>query len=235
MSRTQLLLGDEKLERLINSHVLVVGLGGVGGICAEMIARSGVGEMTIVDGDVVEASNRNRQIAALSSTDNRPKTEVLAERIRDIHPDIKLNVHSRYLEEADITMLLESAPFDYVLDCIDTLSPKVSLIKQCLDRKLRVVSSMGAGGKMDPSTVQVSDISESYNCKLAFYVRKRLYETGIRSGFKVVFSTEIADRSNLVLLEKSTKRSVIGTISYMPAIFGCVMASVAIRDLAYGT
>lgn len=235
MSRTQLLLGDEKLERLINSHVLVVGLGGVGGICAEMIARSGVGEMTIVDGDVVEASNRNRQIPALSSTDNQPKAEVMAKRIRDINPDIKLNVHSRYLEEADITMLLESAQFDYVVDCIDTLTPKVSLIKQCLDRKLKLASSMGAGGKVDPSAVQVADISESYNCKLAFYVRKRLYETGIRSGFKVVFSTEIADRSNLVLLEKSTKRSVIGTISYMPAIFGCTMASVVIRDLAYGT
>ncbi len=235
MSRTQLLLGDEKLERLINSHVLVVGLGGVGGICAEMIARSGVGEMTIVDGDVVEASNRNRQIPALSSTDNQPKAEVMAKRIRDINPDIKLNVHSRYLEEADIKMLLESAQFDYVVDCIDTLTPKVSLIKQCLDRKLNVVSSMGAGGKVDPSAVQVSDISESYNCKLAFYVRKRLYEMDIRSGFKVVFSTEIADRSNLVLLEKSTKRSVIGTISYMPAIFGCTMASVVIRDIAYGT
>lgn len=235
MSRTQLLLGDEKLERLINSHVLVVGLGGVGGICAEMIARSGVGEMTIVDGDVVEASNRNRQIPALSSTDNQPKAEVMAKRIRDINPDIKLNVHSRYLEEADITMLLESAKFDYVVDCIDTLTPKVSLIKQCLDRKLKLASSMGAGGKVDPSAVQVADISESYNCKLAFYVRKRLYETGIRSGFKVVFSTEIADRSNLVLLEKSTKRSVIGTISYMPAIFGCTMASVVIRDIAYGT
>lgn len=231
MSRTQLLLGDEKLEQLVNSHVLVVGLGGVGGICAEMIARSGVGEMTIVDGDVVEASNRNRQIPALSSTENKRKADVMAERIKDINPDIKLNVHSNYLKEADITVLLESAKFDYVLDCIDTLSPKVSLIKQCLDRKLKLVSSMGAGGKVEPSAVQVADISKSYNCNLAYYVRKRLYEVGIRKGFKVVFSTELADRSNLMLLEESTKRSVIGTISYMPAIFGCTMASVAIRDL----
>lgn len=234
MGRTQLLLGDEKLERLNSSHVLVVGLGGVGGICAEMIARSGVGEMTIADGDIVESSNRNRQIPALFSTENRQKAEVMAQRIRDINPDIKLNVINDYLGEDEIAKLLDSGHFDYVCDCIDTLSSKVSLIKQCLERKLKIVSAMGAGGKSDPSKVTVDDISKSYNCKLAFYVRKRLHRSGIRTGFNVVFSTELADRSNLVILPQGVKRSVIGTISYMPAIFGCTVASVVIRDLANG-
>jgi tRNA A37 threonylcarbamoyladenosine dehydratase len=230
--RTQLLLGEKKIEKLMNSHVLVVGLGGVGGICAEMIARSGVGEMTIVDGDVVEESNRNRQIPALFSTENMAKSEVMAQRIRDINPAIKLNVINDYLREEEIEKLLDSAKFDYVCDCIDTLSSKVSLIKQCLERKLKIVSAMGAGGKIDPSQVQIADISKSYNCKLAFYVRKKLHQSGIRKGFNAVFSTELADRSNLVILEKGVKRSVIGTISYMPAIFGCTVASVVIRDLA---
>ncbi len=232
MARTEVLLGEEKINKLINSNVLVVGLGGVGGICAEMIARAGVGRMTIVDADVVEASNRNRQIPALISTDGKLKTDVMAERIRDINPNIDLKVIPEFLKDQRTVEVLQEGNFDYAVDCIDTLSPKVFFIKACLDMNIPLVSSMGAGGKVDPTQVQVVDISESYQCNLARYVRKRLHKYGIRSGFRVVFSPEAADQSRIFESEKAfPKKSVIGTISYMPAAFGITVASVVIRDL----
>lgn len=231
MGRTRLLLGDEKLENLIDAHVLVVGLGGVGGICAEMIARAGVKRMTIVDADVVEATNRNRQLPALISTDGQLKADVMAQRLRDINPEIELTVLPEYLKDERTNEVLDSAPFDYVVDCIDTLSPKVFFIKACLDRKIPIVSSMGAGGKVDPTQVRIVDISETYNCNLALYVRKRLHRFGIYKGLQVVWSAEKADKSRIVLADSGPKKSVIGTISYMPAVFGITLASVVIRDL----
>ncbi len=232
MSRSQLLLGDEKLERLMDKHVLVVGLGGVGGICAEMIARSGVGKMTIVDGDTVDLSNCNRQIPALHSTAQRLKVEVMAERLKDINPDLQLTAVNDFLKDEKTFALLDSNDFDYVVDCIDTLSSKVFLIKGCVERNIRIVSSLGAGGKVDPSRVKVTDISKTYQCNLAKYVRKYLRRLDIRDGVKVVFSPEEADQSRIIETEKAfPKKSIIGTISYMPAIFGCVAASVVIRDL----
>lgn len=232
MGRTRLLLGDQKLEKLIDAHVLVTGLGGVGGICAEMIARAGVKRMTIVDGDIVEETNRNRQAPALISTDGQYKTEVMAQRIRDINPDIELTIVTDFLRTEKIAQVIDSAKFDYAVDCIDTLSSKVWYIKECMDRNIPIVSSMGAGGKVDPTQVQVADLSETYNCKLAFYVRKRLQKMHIRKGLKVVFSPEVAEKGELIVMEKGgPKRSVIGTMSYMPAVFGCTCASVVIRDL----
>lgn len=232
MARTEVLLGEEKIENLLHSNVLVVGLGGVGGICAEMIARSGVGKMTIVDADVVEATNRNRQIPALLSTDGQLKSEVMAQRIRDINPDIKLTVISEFIRDERTNEILDQGNFDYAVDCIDTLSPKVFFIKACLDRNIPLVSSMGAGGKFDPTQVNVIDISETYQCNLARYVRKRLRKYGVRKGFKVVFSPEAADQSRIFESEKAyPKKSVIGTISYMPAAFGITCASVVVRDL----
>ncbi len=148
MSRTQLMLGDEAIEQLMSKNVLVVGLGGVGGICAEMIARAGIGKMTIVDADNVDLSNTNRQIPALHSTAGRLKTEVMAERIRDINPAIDLTVLPIYIKEEETINLLESEKFDFAVDCIDTLSPKVYFIKACIDRKIPIVSSLGAGGKI---------------------------------------------------------------------------------------
>jgi tRNA A37 threonylcarbamoyladenosine dehydratase len=212
--------------------VLVVGLGGVGGICAEMIARAGVGKMTIVDADVVEASNRNRQIPALKSTEDALKAEVMATRLRDINPTIELTVLPEYLKDERMVEVLQSQDFDYVVDCIDTLTPKTYLIKHSLDLGLKIISSMGAGGKIDPSKIQIADVSKSYNCKLAYYTRKRLHRHGIRKGFKVVFSTEQADTSKVLIAESGPKKSIIGTVSYMPAIFGCFLASEVIRDLA---
>ena len=232
MGRTQLLLGEEKLNKLVNANVLVVGLGGVGGIAAEMIARSGVGKMTIVDADTVDPTNRNRQIPALSSTEGVLKTDVLKARLLDINPDLELTVIPEYFRDELTHQVLDEGKFDYALDCIDTLSPKVFFIKACLDRKIPLVSSMGAGNKVDPTQVKVDDISKSYNCKLAKYTRKYLHKFGIRKGVKVVFSAEEAQQfMGVTMVGARNKKSAPGTISYLPAVFGCTMASVAIRDL----
>jgi len=232
MSRTQLLLGDEPIESLMTKHVLVVGLGGVGGICAEMIARAGVGKMTIVDADTVDLSNTNRQIPALHSTAGQLKSEVMAARLKDINPALELNVKTIYIKEEITHALLDEATYDYAVDCIDTLSPKVYFIKACIDRNIPIVSSLGAGGKLDPSQVVITDISKTYQCNLASYVRKKLHALGIRKGITVVFSAEKVDQSRIIETEKAfPKKSIIGTMSYMPAIFGCMAASVVIRNL----
>lgn len=232
MSRTQLMLGDKAVENLMKKSVLVIGLGGVGGICAEMIVRAGIGKMTIVDNDIVDASNINRQIPALHSTVKMPKAQVLAARLLDINPLLDLEIKEVYIKEEITSALLEAAPWDYVVDCIDTLSSKVFLIKKCFDMQLPIVSSMGAGGKLDPSQIKVTDISNTHECNLARYVRKRLHSLGIKNGVKVVFSPEKADPSRIIETEKAfPKKSIIGTLSYMPAIFGCTVASVVIRDL----
>ncbi len=232
MSRTQLLLGDKTLESLINKHVLVVGLGGVGGICAEMIARSGVGKMTIVDADTIDLSNCNRQIPALHSDVGKLKVDVMAKRLKDINPNIQLTVLSLFIKDEITYQILDDGQFDYAIDCIDTLAPKVQFIKACKDRDIPIVTSLGAGGKMDPSLIQITDISKTYKCTLAKYVRKKLHEVGIYDGLKVVFSPEEIDPTKVIVTEKAfPKKSVIGTISYMPAIFGCMLASIVIRDL----
>lgn len=232
MSRSELLLGEEAITRLMSSHVIIAGLGGVGGIAAEMLARSGVGELTLIDADVVEPSNRNRQAAALISTNNKLKTEIIAERILDINKDAKINIKTVFLQNGITEPLLDEAKYDYAVDCIDTLSPKVFYLRACLERGIPVVSSMGAGGKLDPTQIKISDISESYGCKLAKYVRKRLKSLGIRKGIKVVYSPEDIDPSRVVIApEDNPKKSIIGTVSYMPSVIGCAVASVVIRDL----
>lgn len=232
MSRTQLMLGDETIENLVHKNVLVVGLGGVGGICAEMIARAGVGSMTIVDGDTIDLSNTNRQILALHSTENQPKALLMAERLKDINPEIKVIALAEYIEQDRIIEIIENGQYDFVIDCIDTLKPKVSIIKTCVERKIPIVSSFGAGGKVDPSQIMVADIADSYKCKLARYVRKLLHKEGIVTGVTVVFSPEAIDSEKVIVTEKAyPKKSIIGTISYMPAIFGCLTASVVIRAL----
>jgi tRNA A37 threonylcarbamoyladenosine dehydratase len=233
MGRTELLLGEEKLHKLVNSNVLVVGLGGVGGIAAEMIARSGVGKMTIVDADTVDPTNRNRQIPALKSTEHKVKADVLAERLLDINPDLDLTVIPEYFRDQLTHDVLDNGNFDYALDCIDTLSPKVYFIKACIDRKIPIVSSMGAGSKVDPTRVRVADISETYNCKLARYTRKYLHRLGVYKGVKAVFSDEqkFIGAQVVETTAARNKRSFVGTISYIPAVFGCTVASVAIRDL----
>lgn len=230
--RTELLLGDEKAARLRAAHVLVVGLGGVGAYAAEMIARAGVERMTIVDADVVGVSNINRQLVALHSTVGEAKAEILASRLRDINPDIQLTVIQKYIKDDATDQLLDrQSGYDFVVDAIDTLAPKVNLIKGCLDRGIPLVSSMGAGAKTDPTLVEVKDIGKSHHCPLAHMLRKRLHKVGIRTGFPVVFSAEAVREGSMILCEEQNKKSNVGTISYMPAVFGCTCASVAIRTL----
>ena len=229
--RTLLMLGEEGLAKLTNAHVLVVGLGGVGAYAAEQICRAGVGKMTIVDGDVVEATNRNRQLPALISNDGKPKAEIMGARFRDINPNIEVTVINEYLKDDRMIEILEADKYDYVVDAIDTLSPKVFLIYHSVQRNIPIVSSMGAGGKFDPSQIRNSDISKSYNCKLARMLRKRLYKLGIRKGVQVVFSPEEVDKERVRVEEGRNKKSAVGTISYMPPLFGCHIASVVIRNL----
>ena len=229
--RTELLLGHEKLQRLRQAHVLIVGLGGVGAYAAEMLCRAGVGRMTIADADIVGESNINRQLIALHSTLGRPKTDVLAERLLDINPDLTLRKVDGFIKDEATYTLLDSDAFDYVVDAIDTLSPKAHLIKGCLDRRIRVVSSMGAGAKTDPTRVEVADIARTHHCPLAHMLRKRLHKMGIHTGFYTVFSSERIREGAMIIDEQTNKKSNTGTISYMPAVFGCCCASVAVRDL----
>ncbi len=227
-----MLLGDEKLATLKNSHVLVVGLGGVGAYAAEMICRSGIGSMTIVDGDTVHTSNRNRQLPALQSTEGRAKAEIMGQRLLDINSGLRLTIINEYIKDERMIEILDKG-YDYVVDAIDTLSPKVFLIYHTVNRKMPLVSSMGAGGKFDPLSVKISDISDTTNCSLARILRKKLHKLGVRSGFTAVWSPEEIDKEKVVPTNgEQNKASVVGTISYMPAIFGIACASVVIRDLA---
>lgn len=229
--RTELLIGKEKVKKLKCSHVLVVGLGGVGAYAAESLCRAGIGEMTIIDGDLLHPSNKNRQLAALESTMNKPKAKIVGKRLLDINPDLRLNIIQEYIEDDRMIEILDK-PFDYVVDAIDTLSPKVLLIYHSLQKGLKIVSSLGAGARLDPTKVTIKDISKSYNCRLGLFLRKRLRKLGISKGFKVVFSEDRADENAVIVDEPGeNKKSTVGTISYMPPIYGCFCASVVIRDL----
>jgi tRNA A37 threonylcarbamoyladenosine dehydratase len=229
--RTRLLLGENNTDKLKKANVIIVGLGGVGAYAVEMLCRAGVGHLTIVDGDVVEESNRNRQLPALVSTWKKPKTEVVAARLLDINPELVLTIYPEYLHDERTIEVLESQPYDFVVDCIDTLSPKTFLIYHAVRKGYKVVSSMGSGGKIDPEKVRIADISKSHDCNLARVVRKRLHRLGIRDGVTVVYSPEVVPESAIRLEKSVNKISTVGTISYMPPVFGCYIASVVIREL----
>lgn len=203
----------------------------MGAYAAEMIVRAGVGRMTIADADDVAPSNINRQLVALHSTVGRRKAEILAERLRDINPEIELTVVDRYIKDEETDLLLDAAKYDYAVDAIDTLSPKLALIKGALDRSLPLVSSMGAGAKTDPTKMEIADISKTHHCPLAHMLRKRLHKIGVRSGFRAVYSPEPMREGALILCEEQNKKSNVGTISYIPALFGIGCASVVIRGL----
>jgi tRNA A37 threonylcarbamoyladenosine dehydratase len=231
LSRSELLVGKSGIDKLQKAHVLVVGLGGVGSFAAEFICRSGVGEMTIVDGDVVDPSNRNRQLPALFTTHGVSKAEWMAERLLAINPDLKLHVIKEFLTPDACQELMKNS-YDYVMDCIDSITPKLTLIREAYLSGKRIVSSMGAGGKTDPTKIRVADLYDTYTCKLAFYIRKRVKKLGVAKGVRAVFSTEDMDKDSLIMTDGSNyKQSAYGTISYLPAAFGGVAASVVIRDL----
>ncbi|MBB2950475.1 MULTISPECIES: ThiF family adenylyltransferase [Sphingobacterium] len=231
LSRTEALVGREALEKLANSHVMVLGLGGVGSFAAEFICRGGVGKMTIIDGDTVDPSNRNRQLPALATNHGQSKAQIMRDRLLSINPELDLTIVEDFVLPEKISDLLDLNP-DYAVEAIDSITPKLFFIRQALERKVRFVSSMGAGGKMDPTKIEIADIGETYNCKLAHHIRKKLYKHGIRSGFKAVFSTELPDKASLLYTDGSNyKKSAYGTMSYLPAAFGGAIASVALRDL----
>ena len=228
--RTRLLLGEEKMERLQQAHVLVVGLGGVGAYAAEMICGAGVGRMTIVDADTVQPTNINRQLPALHSTMGKEKAEVLAARFKDINPDIQLTVLPVFLKDDNIPELLDAARYDFIVDAIDTLAPKCYLIAEALKRHIKIVSSMGAGAKSDITQIRFADIWDTYHCGLSKAVRKRLQKLGIKRKLPVVFSTEQADPKAVLLTEdEQNKKSTCGSVSYMPAVFGCYLAEYVIK------
>ena len=231
MERTGLLVGEKGIEKLISSHVLIVGLGGVGSYAAEAIGRSGVGKMTIIDGDTVDPTNRNRQLQALATTHGQNKAQLMAERLKLINPEIELNVIDQFKNPDDMKTFM-TQKFSYVIDAIDSISPKLYLLQTAYYNNQRIISSMGAGGKMDPTQIRVVDISQTSVCPMAQYVRKRLRYMNIYKGIKSVFSTEIPARFSIMRTDGSKyKKSAYGTISYLPAAFGLTCASVVIRDL----
>lgn len=231
LSRTELLIGRDRLVKLNNAHVLVLGMGGVGSFAAEFIARSGIGRMTIVDGDTIDPSNRNRQLPALATNHGQSKVNVMAERLLAINPSLSLKIVDEFIRPEAIEQLLDTDA-DYIVDAIDSLTPKLTCIQTAFKNKLRIVSSMGAGGKVDPTQLKVSDISKTYNCPFAQQIRKNLRSKGITKGVKVVFSTELPDKESVMHTDGSNfKKSAYGTISYLPATFGATVASVVIRDL----
>lgn len=234
LERTELILGQTEMDRLKSAHVMIVGLGGIGSFAGEFIARSGVGTMTIIDGDVFDPSNKNRQLTALDSTVGRNKAVVLAERIRDINPDIVLNVVEEFVVPERVWELLATYKPDYVMDCIDSVTPKLEWIIACKRLKVKIISHLGAGGKTDPSRVQVANLPQSYNCKLAHHLKKRLKRKNVSpKSIRCVFSSELQQKQSLKMTDGSNfKRSFYGTVSYMPALFGLMGAADVIRYLS---
>lgn len=227
--RTALLLGDSAVKSLAQKRVLVVGVGGVGAYAVEMLVRTGVGHLTLVDADDVNPTNLNRQLPALRSTIGQPKVDVLAQRCHDINPQCHVDARRQFLSVDTVEALLDEG-YDFVIDAIDSVAPKVALIEQCYRRRIKLISSMGAGGRIDPSKLRYADISETFHDGLARAVRQRLKSRGIRSGVKVVFSEEAPRRSALLMTdEMECKISSYGTVAWIPAMFGCMLAAHAIN------
>lgn len=232
LERTELLIKENGVKKLQKANLLIIGLGGVGSFAAEFLARSGVGNLTIVDGDVVDITNINRQLPALHSTIGKSKVEIVAERLLDINPELNLTKINEFLNPERMSEVIDLQKFDYILDCIDSVTPKVTLIKTARRKKVKIVSCMGAGGKIDPAKVLVRDISKTYNCYLAKNVRKRLKKEKINKGIRCVFSNEIQDEESLKMTDGSNfKRSFYGTSSFIPAIFGLYAAAEVINYL----
>jgi len=232
LSRTDLLLSPEKTALLKASNIIIVGLGGVGAYAAEMLARTGIGRMTIIDADIVNLSNLNRQLLATHPNLGKSKAELMAERLRAINPEVELTVLNEFLNDDRILEVLKGQEYDYVVDAIDTLTPKQNLIMYSVQEGLSIISSMGAGGKRNPEKIHIADLSDTYNCRLAKILRKRLQRHGIRKGIKTIYSSELQDKNAVLLCDdERNKKSTVGTISYMPAIFGCMMAAAVIEDL----
>ncbi|KAI8475684.1 MAG: hypothetical protein J3K34DRAFT_517116 [Monoraphidium minutum] len=230
LQRTRLLVGEEGLAKLAATRVLLVGLGGVGSYAAEFLARAGVGALTIVDGDCVDTTNRNRQLPALASTEGRPKAEVVASRLLDINPRLELTARQEFLDPESTRALVASERFDFVIDAIDSIAPKQHLLLAAVEAGVKVVSSMGAGGRVDPSRVRTADLQDTYGDPFAANIRRGLRKKGVGRGVVAVFSDEPVRRASLGMAGQQYKKSYYGTISYLPALFGLWISQHVIRD-----
>ena len=232
LSRTELLIGKKSLEKLAKSHIMIVGLGGVGSFAAEFIVRSGVGKVTIIDGDIVDPTNRNRQLPALATNHGEYKADIMEARLKAINPQITIHTIKQFITPEMVAVNLNNN-IDYIIDAIDSITPKITFMVAAYQLNIPIISSMGAGGKMDPTVLSVSDISKTYNCVFAQQIRKMLkVNHQIKRGIECVFSPELPNKTSLILTDGTNyKKSAYGTISYMPAMFGAVAASVVIRKL----
>ncbi len=228
-SRTEILLGNDAMERLKNARVAVFGVGGVGGYVCEMLARSGIGHMTLIDSDCVSETNRNRQIIALKSTTGKPKVEVMRERILDINPDADVKALETFYtpENADEIALSE---FDYIADCIDTMTSKIELIMRAKAENIKIISAMGAGNKLDPTKFEVSDLYKTSVCPLARTLRYELKRRGVKS-LKVVYSKEEPQKPKGEIEGESFGRHIPASVAFAPSAMGIVMASEIVKDL----
>lgn len=229
-SRTALLIGDDGLQRLAASRVLVAGVGGVGSYAVEGLARAGAGSLTLIDGDTIHPSNSNRQLHALTSTIGQAKVAVMTERLRLINPGLQVTQLQELITPDNVAVLLDPG-YDLVLDAIDTFNAKLALLQGCVERRIPVISSMGAAGKLDPTRIQIADIADSQGCRLARKLRKELRRGGVSSGVTVVYSDEPCRTDRLGEPEAEGERRPLGSISYLPATFGLFMVSEAIRQL----
>lgn len=230
LQRGELLLGEEKQKTLHNAHLLVVGLGGVGSWAAEMLCRAGVGAFTLVDADVVDVTNINRQMPALSSTVGQPKCNVVAERLRAINPEVQLVVKQQFIAPDNIGLLLNEQQFDFVVDAIDTLEPKCALIRTCWERGLKIISSMGAGAKCDLAAIRCSELWKTEHCTLAKNVRRMLRDARGKYKLPVVYSAE-EPRRDAIRPNPAGGKPIIGSLGYFTATFGCYIAEYVIKQI----
>ena len=226
--RAEMLLGHEAMEKLENSHVAVFGLGGVGSWCAEALARSGVGRMTLVDRDTVGESNINRQLCAYTSTVGRAKTEVMAEHLRDVNPDIRVSCIEGHYEAADRERFF--ADYDFVVDCIDLVSCKIDLILSCRERGIPIVSALGTGNKRDAQQLRLDDISKTFGCTFARVIRKELRARGVEHH-PVVYSPEEPMEAAQFEAPPPGRRSVPGSLVWVPASAGMLLCQYVVQEL----
>ena len=230
LQRGNLILGDEKSIRLSSAHILIVGLGGVGSWAAEMLCRSGVGRFTLVDADVVDVTNINRQMPALHSTVGEPKCKVVAERLKAINPEVLLSVRQEFIERGNIDELLDCERYDFVVDAIDSLDSKAALVCGCWEREIKIVSSMGAGAKCDLSLIRIGDLWKSEQCTLAKNLRRLLRQWRGQYKLPVVFSIEPPIKDAIHPNPKGGK-PIIGSLGYFTATFGCYLTEYVIRNI----
>jgi tRNA A37 threonylcarbamoyladenosine dehydratase len=230
LQRGTLLLGEEKQERLAQAHLLIVGLGGVGSWAAEMLCRAGAGAMTIIDADVVDVTNINRQMPALASTVGQPKCDVVAERLRAINPDVRITVKQMFITPENIPALLDEGGFDFVVDAIDTLDPKGALIRGCWERDIKIISSMGAGAKCNLADIRCGDLWKSEHCTLAKNVRRLLRDARGKHKLPVIFSAE-EPRRDAIRPNPQGGKPIIGSLAYFTATFGCYIAEYVIKNI----